>query len=149
VKTDNRAASDWNRRWRASHQIMVSTAMVRIFVADRANHRKFVRNLSKIWDHFAEVNPRNSGRDRLELAANVDRRIRLRIESLIMGRAAIKPYQDTIHMTCGNPSHLRGTGAKAQQFGKPKTAKRAESELNEITATDSVAFLWCVHGFNG
>ena len=149
MKTHDGAASHWNGRWRASHEIMVATAVVGILVANRTNHRKFVRNLGKIRNYFAEMNSRNSRRNRLELAADVNGCFWLRIEGFVMGWPAIEPYQDAIHMTRGDASSLRGTRTKTQQLRKPKPANRTESELDKITTPHSVAFLWCVHGFSG
>ena len=55
MKSNVCAASHWNWSGRPRHHIMIAAAVIRIFMADRPNHRKFVRYLRQFWHGFTEA----------------------------------------------------------------------------------------------
>ena len=101
-------AGDRHRRGGPGHQVVVSAAMVGVFVAHRADHRGLVGHLGQFWHRLAEADSRHGRGDVLKTAANLRRCTRLRVKALVMGRPTIQPDQDAVDRFPG-VRHPRGS----------------------------------------
>ena len=105
MERHERAASNRHRGGRAGHHVMIAAAVVRVLVADRADNCELVGGLGQIRHRFAELDARHGSGNRLELAANLGRRIGLGIERLVMRRPAVEPDHDAIDLLAGRLRH--------------------------------------------
>lgn len=94
VKTDEGAAADGDAWWGAGHHVVIPRTVVALVMANRADNRILVRDRGELRKVFADLDPRNVGVDRLELAANFDRSFRLGIKRLEVCWSTIHPDQD-------------------------------------------------------
>src|SRR4051794_37330199 len=98
MKGHKRAATDWHRSRGAGHQIMISTAMVWVFMAYGPDNRDLIGDLGQIRDHFAEVNARNGGRNGFVLSPDLRWSVRLGIKCFVVRRPPIHPDQDAVDL---------------------------------------------------
>src|SRR5437763_1924892 len=98
MKRHERTATDGNRRWRTGHQVMISAAVIWIFVADRTDDRHFIGHLGQLRNGLTKPDSGNSRGDWAEVTADFFRRIGLGIECLVMRWPAIEPDHDAIDL---------------------------------------------------
>ena len=142
MKRDERAAGDWHRRRHARHHVVVAAAVIRILVANGTNDRELVRGRGQLRNAFAELNSRNLRGDGFELAANFRRRIRLRIERLVMRRPAIHPDENAIDVPARQLRLWIGNDfarAQSQDIAEAKAQHAAQPKLDEIAPGHSIA----------
>jgi hypothetical protein len=122
---------------------MVAAAVIRIFVANGTYNREFVGGLGEIRHHLAELHAGNRGGDRLELAANLRRRIGLGIERLVMRWPAIEPDQNAINLLATGLAGQRrrpcGIRSQPEQIRQPESQQTANAELQEVSTLHSGA----------
>ena len=149
METDKRAASHGDGGWGAGHQVMVSTTVVGILVADGANNREFVCDLGKQRNGFAEVHAGDSGGNGFEFATDIGRCLWFWIKGFVMRGAAVQPDQNAVGGFSGASTEGGGICTITKQFRKAQTSESAEAELQEISASKSVAVEGAVHVVSG
>ena len=140
MESDECAAGDRYRSRRAGHHIMIAAAVVWIFVANGSDDSELVRNRSQLGNAFRKLDSRHFRGNRLELATNIGRRVRLWIERLVVRRAAIHPDENAVYILCAATGR-DGLGIRAQphQIAQPQPDQAAKPHLNEIAAAHSAA----------
>src|SRR5678816_1854733 len=119
---------------------MISPAVVGVLVANRPHDGHLVRDFREVRNGFAELHARKGRGNWLQLASNFLWRVRLRIESLIMRRAAIEPDHDAVDLMRTNLSSRSGRArAQPEQIGKSQPHRGAETQLDKIPPGDSRA----------
>src|SRR5690349_3932950 len=83
---------------------------------------------------LANLDARNFGADRLELATNFRRRVQLQIEHILVRRSAWQKDHDDRLVRFADAGLCLG----AQQFGQGQTAQAKRADLEEIAARNAV-----------
>src|SRR5207237_4193127 len=105
---------------------------------DAADDRHPVHPLRELRENLADLNPRDVGGDRLELAADLAGRIRLQVPHVLVGRAAGE--EDVDDRLVGVPP--AGGGFGAEHVGQRQAAEASErkpADLQELAPGNSVA----------
>src|SRR5690606_10465083 len=88
---------------------------------------------------FADLNPRGTGSDRLELAAEFDGRLRLGIKRLVVARPAVHPDQNAAFGLRRRRGVFLPESLSPKQRGQPHTAGAPQADLQEIAPRVAVA----------
>ena len=56
----------------SGEHVVIGRAVIRIWIRERPNQRKFIELLRQPWQVFAHLNTRDIGTDRLKLAAEFE-----------------------------------------------------------------------------
>ena len=140
MKANKSTTANGHWRGRTRHEVMIAATVIRVLVADGADHAELVKALRQQWHRLAEMHTRHAGRDRLELAANLLRCARLRVKGLVMRRPAIQPHQNAVDLIRARlATRLRGLRSQRENVRKTHATQRPQTELEEIAATDTVA----------
>ena len=126
-----------SRRFLRTERVAGEADVVRVFVAradDGADRRRPVHLLGDQWQHLADVNARHSSADRLELAANLPRRVHLQVVHVLMRRAAGQVNHDDGFFAL---AAARGCGGP-QQLRQRQAAHAQAANLEKVSATDAV-----------
>ena len=124
-----RAAVHRHRRRPTGHQIMIAPAVVGVLVADGPHDGHLVHHLGEVRHLVAKLHARHVGLYRAELTANLLRRIRLGIKTLIMRRPAIQPHENAVQLFLNSFA----LSLCPQQIAKSQPRQSAEPHLQEIS----------------
>ena len=133
------------RRRHAGHQIMVAAAVVRVLVVKRTQDGEFVRHRRELRNAFAEMHAGQRCGDVLELTADFRRRVRLGIKGFVVGRAAIQPDEDAVHVAARPhrpldcDTRLVRRRLQPEQIAEPQPQYAPQAELEKIPAADAGA----------
>ena len=143
MKGHEGTAAHRHGRRRTGHQVVVATAVIGILVRQRAKDGTAVRDLGQFRNTVGKMDTGNARLDGLEFPANLRRRVRLRVEALIMTGAAILPDHDDIHALAawlaGCLGGFRCPCAEPQQIGEAQARSGTQAELEEVAAPEAGA----------
>jgi len=94
MKADERAAADGNSRRRAGHHVVVARAMVALVMTDRANDGELIGDGPQPLHVLREAHAGDFGWNRVELAAEFDRRFGFGVKRFVVRRPAVHPNED-------------------------------------------------------
>src|SRR5690349_19492891 len=98
MESDKCTALHRHRCRRAGHHVVITPAMVWVFVADGTDDGQLIGNLGQVGNDLAKLNSGDRGGNRTELAADFLGRIRLGVERLVMRRPAIHPDENAVDL---------------------------------------------------
>src|SRR5207248_2922823 len=96
---------------------------------------ELVRHLRQTWEVFANLNARDLGGNRLELAPDFQRRVHLQIEHILVRRSAGQINHDDRFVRIADAGP--GFGLEKLRQGEPAETKRADPQ--KIPPGDAVA----------
>ena len=112
--------------------IMVSGRMVVRWMRKRPHERPLIRSSRQLRQMFANLHARRLGRDRLELAANIFRSVRLQVKTVVLSQSA--GQEDVDNRLGGMHGRRLGTqsvevrSAQAEQRNSPGLQHGAAGE---------------------
>jgi len=123
----------------AGEHVVIGRAMVRIVVR-RANQRKLVHVLGDLRHVFADLNAVHIGRDRLELAAKLDRGLGLEVPGIHRAQPAVQEEKDQRDFLGGFPQFC-GLSLQLQQTRQRQTEQAGGPHTQEVAAFDAVTII--------
>ena len=104
----------------------------------RADDRQFVGHAGQLWHQFANLNARHIGGNRLKLAADLGRSIRLEIIHIEMGRPAGQQHHDDgFGLGLRQPAGAT-LGFRSQDIRQSQTSQRKPANLQATAAGHAI-----------